>query len=75
MNMAGLLSKKEGGGAPQSVKHPTLDLSSGLDLRVVESRPHMGFHAGCGAHIHICFFLFSPQLKIPGIHYSAIAGE
>jgi len=41
MNMAGLLSKKEGGGAPQSVKHPTLDLSSGLDLRVRSSSPSL----------------------------------
>jgi len=40
--MAGLLSKKEGGGAPQSVKHPTLDLSSGLDLRVMSSNPTLG---------------------------------
>ena len=27
----------------QSVKHPTLDLSSGLDLRVVSSSPTLGF--------------------------------
>ena len=27
----------------QSIKHPTLDLSSGLDLRVVSSSPTLGF--------------------------------
>ena len=34
----------EGIWVAQSVKHPTLDLSSGLDLRVVSSSP-----AQCGA--------------------------
>ena len=29
-------------------KHPTLDLSSGLDLNR-EFRPHIGLHAGCEA--------------------------
>ena len=33
----------------QSVKHLTLDLSSGLDLRVCELKPHVGLHAGLGA--------------------------
>ena len=31
----------------QSVKSPTLDLSSGLDLRVTSSSPMLGFHTGC----------------------------
>jgi len=30
----------------QSVKRPTLDLSSGLDLRVVSSSPSLGFMLG-----------------------------
>ena len=30
----------------QSVKHPTLDLSSGLDLRVVSSSPALGSMMG-----------------------------
>ena len=30
----------------QSVKRPTLDLSSGLDLRVVSSRPMLGSRLG-----------------------------
>lgn len=29
----------------QLVKHPALELSSGLDPEVVEFKPHVGFHA------------------------------
>jgi len=31
---------------PQSVKHPTLDLPSGLEFK-----PHAGLHAGRGAYL------------------------
>ena len=33
----------------QSVRHPTLDLSSGLDLRECEFKPHVGLCAKCEA--------------------------
>ena len=35
----------------QSVKHLTLDLSSGLNLRVVKYRRHIGLLAGRGAYL------------------------
>ena len=35
---------------PQSIKHPTLDLSSGLDL-TQGFMLHAGFHAGQGAYL------------------------
>ena len=35
--------KSRGTWVAQSVKHPTLDLSSGLDLKVVSSRLMLGF--------------------------------
>ena len=37
----------------QSVRHPTLDLGSGLDLSVLSSSPVLGFglHAGHGTYL------------------------
>ena len=35
----------------QLFKHPTFDLSSGLDHRVVSSSPHAGLHIGRRAYL------------------------
>ena len=35
----------------QSANCPSLDLSSGLDLRVVSSSAALGLHSGCGAYL------------------------
>ena len=59
------MDKEEVGGTwvAQLVKHLSLDLSSGLDLRGHEFKPHDGPHDGCGAyflkkrshtHTHTC---------------------
>ena len=45
----------------QSVKHPTLDLSSGLDLRVVSSSPMLGSVLGMKVYLKI-------KKNIPHIH-------
>ena len=39
-------SQCRGTWGPESVKHPTLDLCSGLDLRVVSSSPALGSTLG-----------------------------
>jgi len=41
-----LKRKARGTWVAQSVKHPTLDFSLGLDLRVVSSSPTLGFTLG-----------------------------
>ena len=53
----------------QWVKPPILDLSSGLDLRVIEFKPqagHVGHHAGCEA----CFKKNSMNLILVSPHLS-----
>ena len=40
------IKKERGASVAQSTEHPTLDLSSGLDLRVVSSSPALGSMMG-----------------------------
>ena len=46
-----ILKISRGAWVAGSVKHPTLDLSSGLDLRVLSSGPCVGLHAGRAAYL------------------------
>ena len=46
-----LKSKQSGTWVAQSVKHLTLDLSVGLDLRVMSSSPMLSSNAGRGAYL------------------------
>jgi len=55
----------------QSVKCPTLDLSSGLDLRVVSSNPMLGSMLGMEPTLkkkRLGFFVFNSKQKLVGWH-------
>ena len=55
-------SKSQGTWVAQSVNHPNLDISSGIDLRVVSLDPCVGLRAGRAAYLKI---IIKQKLRLP----------
>lgn len=57
--------------APGSLKHPSLDLSLGLNLRFVNSSRMLGLHAGCGAYLKKKFIIIHLKFLLTALLLAA----